>query len=101
MTALHAGWGTAERPRLAVSATPGVDEAWDSFVYTFMYRVDDGEWVDGSKAVRLGPGYEVRVTLTPALHVMRDTSGRLVLCFVLVALYWMDERQTLHTRCAK
>jgi hypothetical protein len=51
-TALHAGWGTAERPRMAVSATPGVGESWDSFVYTFMYRVDDGEWVEGSKAVR-------------------------------------------------
>merc|ERR1719183_74270 len=58
-TEIHAGWGTVQQPRFAISALPGDGESWDSFVYNFEYKVDDGEWVRGEKNTRLGPGYEV------------------------------------------
>eukprot|EP00238_Polyblepharides_amylifera_P009656 CAMPEP_0196576644 /NCGR_PEP_ID=MMETSP1081-20130531/5857_1 /TAXON_ID=36882 /ORGANISM="Pyramimonas amylifera, Strain CCMP720" /LENGTH=700 /DNA_ID=CAMNT_0041895311 /DNA_START=342 /DNA_END=2444 /DNA_ORIENTATION=- len=69
-TAIHAGWGTLDSPKFAVSGLPGDGETWDSFVYNFEYRVDDDDWVPGERHTRLGPGYEVMLSgLSPGQHV--------------------------------
>lgn len=70
-TAIHAGWGTLQQPRFAVSSSPGVGESWDSFIYNFEYKVDHGEWIRGEKHTRLGPGYEVvPMGLAPGVHTL-------------------------------
>jgi len=70
-TAIHAGWGSVQQPRFAVSALPGDGESWDSFVYNFEYKVNYGEWIRGEKHTRLGPGYQVvPLGLGPGLHTI-------------------------------
>eukprot|EP00854_Cymbomonas_tetramitiformis_P013675 gene13675-16161_t len=75
-TVIHAGWGTLEQPRFAVSAQPGEGETQHSLVtYDFEYSLDDGEWVLGEKTLRLGPGYEVRIeNLSPGIHTLQARS---------------------------
>lgn len=75
-TVIHAGWGTLEQPRFAVSAQPGEGETKHSLVtYDFEYSLDDGEWVLGEKTLRLGPGYEVRFeNLSPGIHTLQARS---------------------------